>query len=325
MNKSTRVATTAGAFVAAGVAATLLNGRQRHKRRLRRGEEVEFGSVHSAKLTVTASDGVKIHAEVDNGPRKTPTVVFIHGWVETLDVWHYQRLALRDKVRMVFLDQRSHGLSDRSHVDNSSIDQLADDLNTVLNDLVPKGPIILVGHSLGGMAIMELADAKPELFGKRVKGVVLVATSSGKLARSSPALRRLIPLVRVASPVLDWGRAFNSYSIIRRWGLGPNALERHVDMTNEMILQAPTHVLMDFSPLFLELDLDHALKTVGKASTIVIGGTHDQLTPLRHSRRLANRIPGARLVAIEDGGHMLPFEANQQVSEAIESLVEEVG
>jgi pimeloyl-ACP methyl ester carboxylesterase len=325
VNKSTRVATTAGAFVAAGVAATLLNGRQRHKRRLRRGEEVEFGSVHSAKLTVMASDGLRIHAEVDEGPRKTPTVVFVHGWVETLDVWHYQRLALRDKVRMVFLDQRSHGLSGRAHVDNTSISHLADDLHTVMDKLAPKGPIILVGHSLGGMAIMELAAAKPELFGKRVKGVVLIATSSGKLARSSPALRRLLPLVRVASPVLDWGRAFNSYSIIRRWGLGPNALERHVDMTNEMILQAPTHVLMDFSPLFIDLDLDHTLKTVGKASTIVIGGTHDQLTPLKHSRRLADRIPGARLIAVEDAGHMIPFEGNRQVTDAIESLVEEVG
>ncbi len=324
MNKSTRVATTAGAFVAAGVAATVLNGRQRHKRRLRRGEEVEFGSVHSAKLTVTASDGLRIHAEVDEGPRKTPTVVFIHGWVETLDVWHYQRLALRDKVRMVFLDQRSHGLSGRSHVDGASIDQLADDLNTVIRELVPRGPIILVGHSLGGMAIMELADAKPDLFGKRVKGVALIATSSGKLARQSPALRRLLPLVRVAAPVLDWGRTFNSYSVIRRWGLGPNALERHVDMTNEMILQAPTHVLMDFSPIFLDLDLEHALETVGRATTIVIGGSHDQLTPLKHSRRLANRIPGAKLVAIEDAGHMLPFEANEQVTDAIEALVEEL-
>ena len=324
MNTSTRVATTAGAFVAAGVAATLLNGRQRHKRRLRRGEEVEFGSVHSAKLTVTASDGLRIHAEVDEGPRKTPTVVFIHGWVETLDVWHYQRLALRDTVRMVFLDQRSHGLSGRSHVDGASIAQLADDLNTVIGELAPRGPIILVGHSLGGMAIMELAAARPELFGKRVKGVALIATSSGKLARQSPALRRLLPFVRVASPVLDWGRAFNSYSVIRRWGLGPNALERHVDMTNEMILQAPTHVLMDFSPIFLDLDLDHALETVGKATTIVIGGSHDQLTPLKHSRRLADRIPGARLVAVEDAGHMLPFEANEQVTEAIESLVEDL-
>jgi len=91
-----------------------------------------------------------------------------------------------------------------------------------------------------------------------------------------------------------------------------------------MILQAPTHVLMDFYPLFLELDLVHALKTVGKAKTVVIGGTHDQLTPLKHSRRLADKIPGARLVAIEDGGHMLPFEASEQVSAAIEGLVEEL-
>ncbi len=323
MNKSTRVATTAGAFVAAGVAATLLNGRQRHRRRLRRGEEVAFGSVHSEKRTVIASDGLRIHAEVDEGPSKTPTVVFVHGWVETLDVWHYQRLALRDEVRMVFLDQRSHGLSGRSHIDNSSIDQLADDVSAVIRDLVPRGPIILVGHSLGGMAIMQLAAARPELFGKRVTGVVLVATSSGKLARTSPALRALLPLVRVASPLLDWGRAFNSYSVIRRWGLGPNALERHVDMTNEMILQAPTHVLMDFYPVFIDLDLDHALETVGKASTIVIGGGHDHLTPLKHSRRLAHRIPGARLIALEDAGHMIPFEGHQQVTEAIAGLVED--
>ncbi|GAA3526271.1 alpha/beta hydrolase [Aeromicrobium panaciterrae] len=323
MNKSTRVATTAGAFVIAGVTATLLNGRQRHKRRLRRGEEIEFGSVHSAKLTVTASDGVRIHAEVDEGPRKTPTVVFVHGWVETLDVWHYQRLALRDKVRMVFVDQRSHGLSGRAHANSSSIEQLADDLHVVINQLAPKGPLVLVGHSLGGMAIMQLAADHPELFGTRVKGVALVATSSGKLARSSPALRRVAPLVRVASPVLDWGRAFNSYSVIRRWGLGPNALERHVDMANEMILQAPTHVLMDFYPIFLELDLRRALKTVGKAHTVVIGGTHDQLTPLKHSRYLADHIPNAKLIAVEESGHMIPFEAHETVSDAIESLVEE--
>ena len=145
------------------------------------------------------SDGVQIHAEVDEGPRKTPTVVFIHGWVETLDVWHYQRLALRNKVRMVFVDLRSHGLSERSHGHNSSIEQLADDLIVVIAALVPKGPIILVGHSLGGMTIMGLADVKPELFGKRVKGVVLVATSSGKLARSSPAPLPAVRTSRVAA------------------------------------------------------------------------------------------------------------------------------
>ncbi|WP_332668089.1 alpha/beta fold hydrolase [Aeromicrobium sp.] len=324
MSRTAKVATTAGAFVAAGVVATLLNGRQRHQRRLRRGEDVEFGSVHSDPVQVTASDGVLLNVEVDEAERKTPTVVFVHGWVESIDVWHYQRLALRGKVRMVFADLRSHGESGRSHHVNSSIPHLADDLRTVINAVAPRGPIVLVGHSMGGMAIMELAAAEPKQFGRRVKGVVLISTSSGKLMRSSPALRYLIPLLRVTSPVLDWGRTFNSYSVVRRWGLGPHAQERHVDMTNEMILKSPTHVLMDFYPVFVSLDLTSGLHVMGKAKTVVIGGTADLVTPFKHSRRLAEAIPGAKLVALEDVGHMAPFEEHQKVTKVIEEVLEDI-
>ncbi|VXC31870.1 alpha/beta fold hydrolase [Aeromicrobium sp. 9AM] len=324
MSRTAKVATTAGAFVAAGVVASVLNGRQRQQRRLRRGEDVEFGSVHSDPVQVTATDGVQLNCEIDEAERKTPTVVFVHGWVESIDVWHYQRLALRGKVRMVFVDLRSHGESGRSYHDNSSIPHLADDLRTVISALVPRGPIVLVGHSMGGMAIMELAAAEPQQFGRRVKGVVLISTSSGKLMRSSPALRYLVPLLRVTSPVLDWGRTFNSYSIVRRWGLGPNAQERHADMTNEMILKTPTHVLMDFYPNFVTLDLTPGLKVIGKARTVVMGGTADLVTPIKHSRRLAEAIPGARLVALEDVGHMVMFEEHAKVTKVIEDVLEEI-
>ncbi|KQV74110.1 hypothetical protein ASC61_03290 [Aeromicrobium sp. Root344] len=322
MSRTAKVATTAGAFVAAGVVATLLNGRQRHQRRLRRGEDVEFGSVHSDPVQVTATDGVLLNVEIDEAERKTPTVVFVHGWVESIDVWHYQRLALRGKVRMVFVDLRSHGGSGRSYLDNSSIPHLADDLRTVISTLVPRGPIVLVGHSLGAMAIMELAATEPKQFGRRVKGVVLIATSSGRLMRSSPALRYLIPFLRVASPVLDWGRTFNSYSIVRRWGLGPNAQERHVDMTNELILKSPTHVLMDFYPIFVSLDVTSGLEVMGRATTVVVGGTADLITPIKHSRRLAEAIPGAKLVALDDVGHMVMFEEHEKVTEVIEDVLE---
>ena len=250
--------------------------------------------------------------------------MFVHGWVESIDVWHYQRLALRGKVRMVFVDLRSHGESGRSYHDNSSIPHLADDLRTVISTLVPRGPIVLVGHSMGGMAIMELAAAEPQQFGRRVKGVVLISTSSGKLMRSSPALRYLVPLLRATSPVLDWGRTFNSYSIVRRWGLGPNAQERHADMTNEMLLKSPTHVLMDFYPNFVTLDLTAGLKTMGRARTVVVGGTADLITPIKHSRRLAENIPGARLVALEDAGHMVMFEEHAKVTKVIEDVLEEM-
>ena len=67
------------------------------------------------RVQVTAADGVLLNCEVDEAERKTPTVVFVHGWVESIDVWHYQRLALRGKVRMVFVDLRSHGESGRSY------------------------------------------------------------------------------------------------------------------------------------------------------------------------------------------------------------------
>jgi pimeloyl-ACP methyl ester carboxylesterase len=324
VTRTARIATTAGAFVAAGAVATLLNGRQRTYRRRRRGEDVEFGSVRSPAQIVMSTDGTPLNVEVDEAERKTPTILFVHGWVENLDVWHYQRLALRGRVRMVFVDLRSHGRSGRSYGSNSSLADLADDLAVVIKQVVPRGPVVLVGHSLGGMAIMKLAAAQPKLFGGRIKGVVLLGTSSGQLMRSSPGLRYLIPMLRVGAPAVDWGRRFNSYSVIRRWGLGPGAEERHVDMANEMLLEAPTHVLSDFYGTFVGLDLTSGLTDLGRARTVVVGGTADLLTPIKHSRRLAQQIPGAELVVLDDIGHMLMFEAHEAVTKAIESVLGDV-
>ena len=324
LGTATKVATTAGAFVAAGVAAKLLSNRQTQRRRLRRGEEVEFGSVHSATRKVVSADGIRINVEVDEPDLEAPhlpTIVFVHGVLCTLDTWHYQRLALRGKVRMVFMDQRSHGASDVAERDSSTIDNLAADLHAVI-DACTTGPVVLVGHSMGGMTIMQLAADHPELFGDQVVGVMLISTSSRLPLVANPALRRLVPVARRIGPVVDWGRGFNSFSVVRRWGLGPNAQEKHVDMTNEMILRAPTRVLTDFHPMFAELDLRHALETLSLVPTVVVGGTHDSVTPLSHSRRIADGITGSSLVIFEDTGHMAMFEKHVRVTELIDDLVE---
>lgn len=319
MNNMVKLGSTAAAFVAAGVVARTINTHQRSQRRLRRGENIEFGSVHSTPTSVAATDGVTLNVEVDEGPAG-PTIVFVHGWTCNLDTWHYQRAALRGQARMVFFDQRSHGQSGRSYDHNSSIDQLAEDLRVVLETFAPTGDIILVGHSMGGMSIMGLADAHPHLFGTRVTGVVLISTSAGHLMKGNSSLRRILPIVSRLSPLLDQGRAFNSYSVIRRWGLGPNAQERHVDMTNEMILSTPTHVLIDFQRNFVALDRYRSLAAIGRAETVVVCGTKDILTPIRHARRLVEQIPGAQLVAVENAGHMVMFEDHDDVTEVISDL-----
>jgi len=324
LGTATKIATTAGAFVAAGVAAKLLSNQQTERRRLRRGEDVEFGSVRSATRKVVSADGIRINVEVDEPEMempRLPTIVFVHGVLCTLDTWHYQRLALRGTVRMVFMDHRSHGASDIADRESSTIDNLAADLRAVI-EACTSGPVVLVGHSMGGMTIMQLAADHPELFGDQLVGAMLISTSSHLPLVSNPALRRLVPVARRIGPVLDWGRGFNSFSVVRHWGLGPNAQERHVDMTNEMVLRAPTRVITDFHPMFAGLDVRHALETLSVVPTVVVGGTHDSVTPLSHSRRIADDIAGSSLVIFEDVGHMAMFEEHVRVTELILELAE---
>lgn len=320
-----RVAATAGAFAAAGVAgaaATRLKDRQVERRRLTRGEDVPFGSVRGDSYYVSGADDVPIHVEIDEGP--APTVVFVHGWMCDLDTWHFQRLALRGHARLVLMEQRSHGRSGRTGPRNSSLHDMADDLHRVLDAHAPEGPVVLVGHSMGGMAIMQLAQLAPELFGERVRGVVLVSTSSGKLMRRSPALRFTVPLIKAASPLLDWGREFNSYSVIRRWAFGKHAQPALVDMADEMILRAPTSVILNFHDNFVELDLGAGLGEISRCRTAVVCGTQDVMTPFSHSRLLAGRIEGAELVPVNDAGHMVMLEEHEQVTEAIERVLKDI-
>lgn len=319
---ATRIAATAGAFVAAGVAATVFKNASTQRRRERRIEEVPFGSVHGASHTLAAHDDVPLHVEVDDGP--PPTIVFLHGWMCDLDAWHYQRLELRGRARLVFADLRSHGGSGRTSAASSSLDDLADDLLTLLHStLVPEGRVVLVGHSMGAMAIMRFAARHRSVFDEQVAGVVLIGTSAGQLMRKNPALRYIARLMRATTPLLDWGRQFNSYSIIKRWGLGPHATETAVDIAHEMILRAPSRVIADFYPNFLDLDLGEGLGALSQVPTVVVGGTRDVLTPISHSRWIADHIDGAELVAVPHAGHMVMFEEPEQVTEAVERVLKE--
>ncbi len=320
-----RVAATAGAFAAAGVAgaaATRIKSRQVERRRHARGEDVAFGSVHGDSYYVSAADDVPIHVEVDEGP--APTVVFVHGWMCDVDTWHFQRLALRGHARLVLMEQRSHGRSGRTGPRNSSLHDMAEDLRRVLDAHATEGPVVLVGHSMGGMSIMQMAQLSPELFGDRIKGVVLISTSAGKLMRRSPGLRFAVPLIKAASPLLDWGREFNSYSVIRRWAFGKHAHPAAVDMADEMILRAPTSVILNFHDNFVELDLGAGLGAISHCRASVVCGTQDVMTPFSHSRWIASQIEGAELVPVNDAGHMVMLEEHEQVTEAIERVLKDI-
>ncbi|MGH3371886.1 MAG: alpha/beta fold hydrolase [Nocardioidaceae bacterium] len=331
---------TAGTLVAGGAAAALAQRRRVRRRRSESTSPDAFGSLHADPVEVVADDGVRLHAEVDEPDRPTdePTMVFVHGYALNLDCWHFQREHFRGRRRLVFYDQRSHGRSGRSPATHATIDQIGHDLRAVLEQLVPDGPVVLVGHSMGGMTIMSLAEHHPELFGDRVVGVGLVSTTAGGLKTHrvlSPYLpdrlmRQVTPramaLLARAPGLVDGARRTGSdigFLVTSKMAFGTEVPTPYVEFVDEMLARTPFEVLAEFFPNFDDLDKFEVLHAFERVATVIVCGTEDVLTSIGHSRKMASRIPGAQLVEIADAGHMVILERAEQVNAALERMVGE--
>lgn len=288
---------------------------------------------------VVADDGVPLHVE-EVGPEHAPlTVVFCHGYTMQLASWHFQRKALAEEGlgKLVFWDQRSHGRSGRSRPEHATIDQLGRDLHAVVEACAPTGKVVLVGHSMGGMTIMALADGHPELFGDRVVGVALLATSPGKLAEVTfglPAVfsgvnRRVLPFVtrgmRGRPELFDRGRRLGTdlaFLAARRGGFGSkNVPPSLVELTERMIAETPADVIAEFYDTFVDHDKLHALPVLDDVETLVLVGSEDVVTPVAHSREIAAQLPRAQLVVLEGAGHMVQLERHALVTLQLRALI----
>ena len=331
-------AAAAGTLVAGGVAAALASRRAVRNRRARSTSQDPFGSLRSEPVQVRTTDGIRLHAEVDepDDPASGATIVFVHGYALNLDCWHFQRAWFRGSHRLVFFDQRSHGRSERSPSGNATIDQLGRDLRAVIDELAPEGPVILVGHSMGGMAIMSLAEHHPDLFGGRVVGVGLVATTAGGLKTHrviNPYLPdrlmrqvtpRVMALLARAPGLVDGARRTGSdigFLVTSRMAFASEVPTPYIEFVDEMLARTPFEVLADFFPNFDDLDKFAVLHAFEQVPTVIVCGTDDLLTSIGHSRKMASRIYGAELVEIPEAGHMVILERAAEVNEALERMV----
>src|SRR5690606_25829210 len=125
-----------------------------------------------------------------------------HGWTQHSGCWDGVCALLPTDVRVVRMDLRGHGGSDPARRGARTLEQLADDLAELLAARTT-GLLVLVGHSMGGMTLMALAERHPYVVSARVAGMAFVATSSGNMHRISLGLRgalgRSVPRVE---PVL---------------------------------------------------------------------------------------------------------------------------
>ncbi|WP_350278212.1 alpha/beta hydrolase [Kribbella sp. HUAS MG21] len=163
-------------------------------------------TIQLERTGVTTRDGVRLNVEV-TGPADAPvTVLLVHGWTCSTRSWHNQVEGLpqvlgADAVRVVTYDHRGHGRSEAAPAGSMRIDQLAEDLVTVLDEVVGDGPVVYAGHSMGGMTLMAAADQYPDLFGSRIRAAALVSTSSGQITAGALGLpKRFEPAAAAIAP-----------------------------------------------------------------------------------------------------------------------------
>ncbi|MGA5167044.1 MULTISPECIES: alpha/beta fold hydrolase [Streptomyces] len=354
------------AGAAAGVAIERLTvGRgMRRKARLALDAAGPYGALRGTPGRAAADDGTELYYEVDEveadaaAPprrrrlfgRRTPgpvTVVFSHGYCLNQDSWHFQRAALRGLVRTVHWDQRSHGRSGRGAAQQGpnrvpvSIDQLGRDLKAVIDAAAPEGPLVLVGHSMGGMTVMALAEQYPELIRERVVGVAFVGTSCGNLGEVNyglpvagvNAVRRVLPSVLRAlgsqAELVERGRQATAdlfAGLIKRYSFSSRDVDPAVARFAERMIEGtPIDVVAEFYPAFTEHDKAEALTVFAEVPALALAGDQDLVTPSSHTEAIADLLPDAELVIVPDGGHLVMLEHPEAVTDRLADLLVRVG
>ncbi len=222
-----------------------------------------------------------------------------------------------------------------------SIDLLGRDLKAVIDAAAPEGPLVLVGHSMGGMTMMALAAQYPDLVAERVVGAAFIGTSAGNLSDVNyglpvvgmNAVRRVLPGVLKAlgsqADLVEKGRRATAdlfAGIIKRYSFGTKDVDPAVARFAERLIEAtPIDVVAEFYPAFAEHDKIEALCAFDHMPVLVLAGAGDLITPSEHSEAIAAALPDAELALVPDAGHLVMLEHPETVDDRLLEVLAAAG
>lgn len=247
---------------------------------------------------VLTADGIRVHYEVA-GRASAPPVVLVQGLAVDKHGWDLQRVALLRNHRVIALDNRGTGRSDKPE-GPYRLEQMADDVVSVL-DHAGVDSAHVVGTSMGGAISQILTIAHPD----RVRSLTLAST-----ACQNPTWRRDL-LEEWAALATERGMAAMAREAAR-WVIGPRSFRRLVPAFGWMgplALGRPVHAFVAQVQAILGTDdaLAERLAEVA-VPTLVTVGNQDILTPRADSEELHERIRTSELVVISGAAHGMMIE-----------------
>ena len=312
-----------------------------HRPRLLRAPRPRRAAPREPDAVVAAEDGVRLAAWVseptaapprsraDRLLRRRPepaTVVLVHGWTLAAVAWERtvaELARVRPDVRVVRYDQRGHGASRTASTaaGPASIRLLGADLAAVVRALAPTGPLVLGGHSMGGMAVLSGVGHHPELLGPRTRGVLLCSTSAGGLSASG---RPLVPLMAALARLPEAVNVPRAPRLLtQRTNYGPGVDPALVAATSRAMGPVSGRSTGEWFAALMAHDERAALPALAAsgAGVQVLVGDADRLTPVDHAQALAAALPQARLRVVPGAGHMLFVERPDVVVRALVELL----
>lgn len=267
---------------------------------------------------IPTPDGGTVHA-IEKGEGRP--LVLLHGITLRADVWAPQFHQLTDRFRVIAVDLRGHGTS-RAGDAGFGIPRLGDDLATLLTALDLRDAV-LVGHSMGGMTVMQFCGDHTDVLDERVAGLVFVATRAHQVF--PPYIDRgARRLAARGQAIVDRGdvlpqRATATNQVVRlAFGDQPSA--KAIDKVAEMGRSIPPEALVPSLSGLIEHDARDALKAT-RTPSLVIVGTRDLLTPVPSASHLAHLLPDSELVVLPRAGHQLMQERPDELAELLDAFV----
>jgi pimeloyl-ACP methyl ester carboxylesterase len=278
------------------------------------------------ELIVLSADGTRLAVRDYHPAHADVTVILKHGWCLSRESWDRQRRYLIDqwgqRARVIDYDHRGHGRSDAATVATATPAQLADDLATVITALNVTTPLVLAGHSMGAMSVLEYMAREHRPV--EPSGLVLVATAAHHVAEhglgrmlATPATGALHHLVshlpdhvlrRLAGPVCA--------AVGRSVHCGGDEQATLCTLAASAIARTPLSTAVGFLPGLRSYDAYRALRTI-TAHTVVVSGGLDLLTPAVHAHEMVAAIDGAEHIHLPHVGHMVLTEAATAVNDAL--------
>jgi pimeloyl-ACP methyl ester carboxylesterase len=261
-----------------------------------------YGRERRGTMVTIARNGITL--AYDDRGAGDPIIVFVHGWTCDRSFFAPQAEHFAKRHRVVSVDLRGHGESDKPH-GPYPIGAYADDI-AYLIDQLDLGKVVAVGHSMGGLAVVQLAASHPHC----VAAIVMV--EPGPFA-PSPDLRAGFEAIADA---IEAGNQEPRRELIRNHLFLPTSDPMFVEDVSRIMMAAPSHVAASALRGILAFD-GPAVAAHCKVPTLHLAAASPWNPPHLMSQWLPNVVHGQTVGA----GHLNQLEVPDQVNLMIDNFM----